>query len=148
MSLLSKAIGSIFKEASDAVDKRITKDVVEATIAGGLLVAAASNGIEDSEIEALETVLGSVDEFQPWKADFQKLISKYAVQIQKTPRLGKMTAMNELADLHGKNPKDAELVFNCILTVADASGAIEDAERTVLLDIAKLLSLDPRKFGL
>lgn len=148
MSFLGKAIGSIFKDAAGAVDKRITKDVVEATIAGGLLVASASNGIEDSEIEALETVLNSVDEFQPWKADFQKLIAKYAIQIQKTPRLGRMTAFNELADLNGKNPKDAELVFNCILTVADASGSIEAEERAVLVEIAKILGgLDLRKFG-
>lgn len=148
MSLLSKFLGSKVSAVAESVEKAISKDVIEATIAGSLLVAAASDGISDDELEALETVLGSVEEFQSWKADFNKLISKYAVSIQKTPRLGKMTAMNELADLHGKNPKDAELVFNCILTVADASGAIEDAERVVLLEIAKTLNLDPRKFGL
>ena len=147
MSLLSKLFGDAAKGAVASVEKKITKDVVEATIAGSLLVAAANDGISDEELGALEVVLGAADEFKPWEADFQNLIGKYATQLMKAPRLGKMTALREIGDLRGKNPDDAELVMNCILTVADASGAIEAEERKVLGEIASVLGVNLSKFG-
>lgn len=148
MSLIGKFLKTKLSGAAEGVEKAITKDVVEAAIAGSLLVAAAEGGISDDEVEALETALAAVEQFKPWEAEFGKLISKYASQIIKAPRLGKQFAMDEIRDLSAKNPHDNETVFNCILTVADASGKIEDEERAVLVEIAKVLNLDIKKFGI
>ncbi|QAX92327.1 tellurite resistance [Pantoea phage vB_PagM_LIET2] len=146
MGLLGKLFASktadIKKSAATAeqnLEKRISKDLVEAVISGSLLVSFADGTCDDDEITSLLNLLEAEESFTAWASDVPGLVDRYSKKLRAGYKLGKLSALRELGDLRS-SPADAELAFACIETVAD-NGGISDEERAVLKEIAGALGV-------
>ena len=149
MGILGKLFASksadIKKSAAVAeqnLEKRISKDLVEAVISGSLLVSFSDGTCDDDEITSLLALLESEEQFAPWSSEIPALIDRYSKKLRAGYKLGKLSALRELSDLKG-SPADAELAFACIETVAD-NGGVSDDERAVLKEIAGALGVSYR----
>lgn len=146
MGLFGKLFASASAEVSQkaanaeqALDMKVSKDLVEGVISGCLLVSFVDGSCDDEELEALEAVLDAEETFEPWAAEFQKLIQRYSKKLRAGYKLGKRSALEELGQLKG-NSRDAAICFACIETVAE-QGGVSAEEKEVLSEIANALGV-------
>ncbi len=137
--MLKKLFGRKAAEIKQSAAKMTNKDLVEAVISGSLLVAFADGSCEDTEIATLESIMASDSQFDAWQSEIPALVDKYAKKFGAGYRLGKLSALREISDLKA-DPKDAELAFVCIITVAE-QGGIDEKEEAVLKEIATAFGL-------
>lgn len=124
------------------------QNVLEAIIAGSLLVSAADGEIEKSEVEKLSKLLANNDLLSAFKPnEINKIVDRYANVLEAGFRVGKVKMLREIADIAG-NPDHAEEVFVTAITLAEADGEIEPAELAVLQEIGKALGINLSSYGL
>lgn len=142
--------GSFFKKANrtiEAVKKFENKDLVEATIAGALLIAAADGTIEDEEVAKLQEIIEALPAMQGYQSEIGKIVDHYTKLLKAGFALGKVQMMREIKDCKGSEQECEDIVV-VALTVAGADGDLEEAEVGVLKDICKALNVSPSQFGL
>lgn len=138
----SKDVANKAAAAEQALDMKVSKDLVEGVISGCLLVAHRDGNCDDDELNALEAVLDAEETFDPWKAEFSRLIQRYNKKLVAGYKLGKRSALEELGQLKS-NPRDAAICFACIETVAE-QGGVSPEEKEVLVEIAGALGVSYR----
>jgi tellurite resistance protein len=115
------------------------KDELQAIVAGGILVANASGGVDASEraqiVDGLMTNEAISAGFTA--RDVSALVEEYADILAAGAFSGKRRLNKELEDVAG-NPEVAERVFLVCLDVA-AKGGIDDQEKAALEGIARIL---------
>lgn len=136
-----------FGEGKVELKKVENKDLMEAIIAGSLLVAAADGSIDDEELVSLEKQIASNDSLSHYGAEIGKTINRFEQMFDAGFRMGKMKVMREIADIKS-NPEDAEEVFINMLTIAEADGEIDAKEMAVLKEVGEKLSLRLSDYGL
>ena len=137
--------GKLFGAASTALKQTKVvarlggKDELQAIVAGGVLVANASGGIDAGERTQIVDGLMANEAISSGftSRDVSSLVEEYADVLAAGAFSGKRRLRKELEDIAG-NPEVAERVFLVCLDVA-AKGGIDDAERAVLEDIGRTL---------
>lgn len=141
MGFLSNLIGKKGREARASMAKLENKDLLEAVVAGSILVAAGDGELEDSEINKLERIIKTNDKFAHFGSEITQMIGKFSAQFKEGGiRIVRQAAMKELNDIK-HNPDDVATVMNSIITVAEADGEIEEGEVAVLNKIAETLGV-------
>jgi len=140
---LGKALSGMFKSAK----KVENRDLMEAIVGGGLLIAAADGDIEKEEIQKLERVIRSNDNLQHFGSEIPKVIAKFTDKLEADFQLGRSAIMREIREIGGKD-SDVEDVMLNMLAIAKADGEIEEGEKKVIEEIARELGfrLDPAMF--
>lgn len=143
--------GSLFGKKANTMKQELHKvenrDLMEAVVAGCLLVAYADGECEDAELEKMEQVIGALPELQHFGGEISETIGRFHSILEAGFRLGKLKVMKELEDIKG-NDDDRQLVFNVILTIAEADGEIEPAELKVLKEVGQRLGINLREYDL
>lgn len=120
-------------------------DFLEAICAGVALVAAADGEIEDSEVGAVQRLVGGNEKiaaiYQPHQITD---VSTKMLALAKT-QSGKQSLARQLDDIKG-NAQMCEDVYLIAADIAMADGELEPAEAEVLKKIAKRLNIDTAKF--
>ncbi|WP_427501349.1 tellurite resistance TerB family protein [Methylomonas sp. MED-D] len=136
--------GKLFKTAK-AVHHQ---NLMEAIVAGSMLVAAADGTVEKSELDKLDKLLTSNENLSAFKpGDIRKVISRYQNVLEADFGVGQQKMMKELADI-SDNPDHCEEVFLNMLAIAKSDGEIEPGEKAVLTKVARSLGISLDEYGL
>lgn len=132
---------------ANGAKKMEKRDLMQACIAGAVLVAFADGELEDSEVKALHEIVESQPTLANFGPELAKTIDQYIGVMKASKYLGKVKLMREIEDIKS-TPDEIEEVFAIMLTIAEADGQIEDAEMKLITEIGKKLGVSLQKFGL
>ncbi|CAL9960282.1 tellurite resistance [Vibrio phage D518] len=134
--------GKLFGKAKANVNAFTKRDLFEAAVAAGVLVAYADGDCSDNEIDTLENLLQNNPALANFKSEISKQIGNYCNQMEASARMGKRNLMKEIKDCE-HNHEEAETILIVALDVADADDdtSADDAEGKVLKAIADELGL-------
>lgn len=139
--------GKKARAARDELKKMEKRDLMQATIAGAVLVAFADGELEDAELKSLHDVIESQPALQAFGSELTKTIDDYIGVMKSSKHLGKIKLMREIEDVKA-SPNEVEEVFAVMVTIAEADGQIEDAEQKVLADVGRKLGISLKDWGL
>ncbi|MGZ8233197.1 tellurite resistance TerB family protein [Methylobacter tundripaludum] len=124
------------------------QNLMEAVVAGCMLVAAADGSIEKAEREKLDKLLTSNEQLSAFKpSEIRKVIQRYENILDADFGVGQKKMLDELGDI-SDNADHCEEVFLNMLAVAKADGEIEPDEVAVLQKVARSLGIDVKEYGL
>jgi tellurite resistance protein TerB len=124
------------------------QNVLEAIVAGSLLVAAADGEIEKKETDKLEKLLANNDSLSAFKpAEIRKLVDRYSGILEADFRVGKLKLLKEIGDI-SDNADQSEEVFVNALAIAESDGEIEPEELKILKEIGRTLGVNLSNYDL
>ena len=144
---MKKLFGKQVGNAQAEMKKVVNRDLMQAIVGGGLLVAAADGEIEASEVSKLDELIRSNQNLTHFGSEITETINRFTGQLNANFQVGRLAIKRELADI--KNvPADAEEAFVNILAIAQADGLIEPAEFVVLKEISMHFGLRLADYGI
>ena len=144
--MFGKLFGKKVGNAQAEMKKVVNRDLMQAIIGGGLLVAAADGQIEDSEVSKLDELIRSNPALSHFGSEITDTINRFTAQLKANFQVGRLAIKRELADV--KNVQaDAEEAFVNMIAIAQADGEIEPAEMKVLQEIGLHFGLRPSDYG-
>jgi tellurite resistance protein TerB len=129
------------------VTKFGNRDMMQATVAGAVLVAFADGDLADSEVESLHKIIESNPALSAFGNEIGKTLDNYIAQMKASRTLGRVKLMREIEDVKA-SPKESEEVFAVMVTIAEADGNVAPEEQMVLSAVARKLGLNPADFGI
>lgn len=142
-----KKLTDKFLNAKAAAKKIENKDLMEAIIAGCVLVAFADGELEPSEEKSLADMIQANENLRHFGTEIGATIERFVTQMRASKHLGKIKIMRELGDVKN-NPRDAEEVFANMVTIAEADGEVEPEELKVLKEVGSVLGIRLADFGI
>lgn len=144
--MFGKLFGKKVGNAQAEMKKVVNRDLMQAIVGGGLLVAAADGEIEPSEVAKLDELIRSNPSLAHFGGEITETINRFSAQLNANFQVGRLAIKRELADV--KNVQaDAEEAFVNMIAIATADGEIEPAEMTVLKEIGLHFGLRPQDYG-
>ena len=141
----------IFKKKGAKAAKSIAKienrDLMQAIVAGSMLVAAADGEIEPEEMDSLGKIIASNDSLKHFGNEIDNTIQKYKDILDAGFLLGKTKLKRELEDI-SSNQEHAEEVFVTMITIAQADGELEPDEYKVLVEMGRVLGQNLASYGI
>jgi tellurite resistance protein TerB len=134
MIMFSKLAGKLFRGAK----KVENRDLMEAIVGGGLLVAAADGEIEKDELNKLEKLIAGNENLKHFGADIGKTIRRFSDLLEGDFLVGRSKILREIRDIAGNDDHVEDVVLN-VLAIAKADGEVEPEERKVIEEIAREL---------
>jgi tellurite resistance protein TerB len=136
--------GGLFNKAK----KVQNKNVMEAIVAGALLVAAADGEIKRAETDKLTKLLQANDLLDAFRGrELTRTITKFESILEADFGVGKKKMLDEISDI-SDNDDHAQEVLLTMLAIAKSDGNVEDVEKGVILEVCRALRLDPKEYGL
>ena len=132
--MFSKLAGKLFRGAK----KVENRDLMEAIVGGGLLVAAADGDIEKEELSKLEKLISGNENLKHFGAEIGKTIRRFSDLLDGDFMVGRSKILREIRDISGNDDHVEDVVLN-VLAIAKADGEIEPEERKVIEEIAREL---------
>lgn len=138
---------SMFGKLFSKAKKVQNKDIMEAVIAGCLLVAYADGICETEEMKKMTALIEANENLEPFKREIQSTIKKFTSQLEADFGYGKKKMLDQIADI-SDNDDYAEEVFLNVLAVAKSDSEIEPEEMKVINEVANVLRISVKDFGL
>ncbi|GHU04880.1 tellurite resistance TerB [Alphaproteobacteria bacterium] len=137
--------------AKDALNTEIGKfksrDLLEAVVAGSVVVAYADGQVTPDEKQKLMGYLKISDQLKVFDSgDVIKIFQKYAEKFEFDVAIGTGEAMQAIAKFKGK--PQAQLVVRVCCAIAAADGDFDQKERAVVRKMCSELGLNPADFEL
>lgn len=123
------------------------KNVMEAIISGGLLLAYSDGEKEDSEVQKLEQLIRANQNLKHFGQEITSTINRIDALLAANYQVGRVQCLREIGDVKN-NPNDAEEVFVNMAAIATADGELEEGEAKELKHIARILNINPADYGL
>tara|TARA_R110002012_G_scaffold303901_2_gene506156 strand:- start:174 stop:605 length:432 start_codon:yes stop_codon:yes gene_type:complete len=121
------------------------RDLMEAIVAGAVLVAFADGDCSAEELTTLHGIIENNDNLKHFGSEIGATIDKYSGMYESGKRLAKVKLMKEITDVQADEEQKIE-AFIIAIEIADADGEIDDEEMAVLKDIGKSLGLNPENY--
>lgn len=141
--------GKIFKKKAAAVAVTLHKvenrELMEAIVAGAILVAYADGDCSAEELTTLQNIIESNDNLKHFGSEIGQTVDKYSRMMENGARLAKIKLMNELKDVAADEEHKVE-AFIIAIEVADADGEITEEEVKVLREIGRMYGLNPDNY--
>lgn len=147
MGFFGKMFGKKINEGKNELSKIENRDLMQAVVAGAMLVAYADGSCEDSELAKLDKTISALPELKHFGSEINETINTLRQQFDTGFRIGRQKALKEIEDLKA-SPDEKMLCFNVMTTIAESDGEIEPEEVKVLKDVATLLGINLRDYGL
>lgn len=142
-------IGKLFTKKKAALEVKLhkveNKDLMEAIVAGAVLVAHADGDCSDEELSVLHNIIEANDNLKHFGSEIGKTIDRYCDMYKAGARLAKVKLMKEINDVSADEEQKIE-AFIIAIEIADADGTIDDSELTMLKEIGKTLGLNPENY--
>lgn len=138
--MFKKMFGKKASEAREQLKKLENRDLMEAMVGGTLLVAFADGECEDAELKKIDELLRSSKSLEGFGSEVTATFNRYVERLKAGYRVGRLEILREIDDVKG-DQREKEDVLVAMLTVAEADGEIEDAERKELENVAQRLGL-------
>lgn len=137
----------MFGKLFNSAKKVQNKNVMEAIVAGALLIAFADGSLERSELDKMSKLLQANDLLEAFRGrEITKTITKYENVLDADFGVGKKKMLDEIADI-SDNDDHAQEVLLTMIAIAKADGEIEEPEVSVIKEVCRTLRLDPKEFG-
>lgn len=137
----------MFNRGASAAKKMENRDMLEATIAGAVLVAFAEGELEAEEVSALEKIVMNNEKLNHFGSEISATIDRFVELMKAGKTLGKVKVMKEIADC--KNDEEEKMeIFATLIDIAQADGEVEPEEIEVLKEVGKTLGVSLSMFGL
>lgn len=136
---MNKLKGAYADLANSSV-KAENKDLMEAMIAGAVLVAFADGELSSEEANVCRDIVGSSEQLKVFGQEPMQLFDKYCDKFEASKRMAKMDLLKEIGDVASNADEAARVLIMCI-EVADADGNIDAEETEMLTTIAGKLNL-------
>lgn len=134
------------KAAAEVVLHKVeNRDLMEAIVAGSVLVSAADGETCAEELKTLDGIIAANDNLQHFGSEIGKTIDKYLAMYDAGARLAKIKLMKEIKDIEADEEQKVE-AFVIMIEVADADGEIDEQEMEILREIGKALGLNPDNY--
>ncbi|GEO80724.1 tellurite resistance TerB family protein [Pararhodospirillum oryzae] len=138
-------------EARDSLNAEITKfkskDLLEAVVAGCVLVAYADGTITPDEKQKMMGFLKTSDQLKVFdQSDVIRMFQSYVEKFDFDPTIGTGEVMQAVGKFKGK--PQAQLVVRVCCAIGAADGDFDKDERMVVARMASELGLNPADFGL
>ena len=144
--MFGKLLGKKASSAKAELKKIENRDLMQAIVAGGLLVASADGQIEKEEQAALEALMRANPSMAHFGSEITETINRFSEMLSAGGTLARVKIMREIGDIKG-TPQDAEEAYACMIDIAQSDGEIEPAELKALAEIGRTLGLRPQDFG-
>ncbi|MFK0090852.1 tellurite resistance TerB family protein [Pseudomonas sp. NPDC090755] len=144
---LKKLLGKHTGNAQAEMKKVVNRDLMQAIVGGGLLIAAADGEIEASEVAKLDELIRANPNLSHFGSEITETINRFTAQLNANFQVGRLAIKRELADVKNSQA-DAEEAFVNIIAVAQADGEIEAGEMVVLKEVALHFGLRPQDYGI
>lgn len=139
----------IFKKKAAAAKVSLHKvenrDLMEAIVAGSILVAYADGDCSAEELSKLQGIIEANDNLAHFGSEIGATIDKYASMYESGKRLAKMKLIKELEDVKSDEEQKVE-AFIIAIEIADADGEIDETEMSILKEIGRALGLNPDNY--
>ncbi|HGY0709322.1 TPA: tellurite resistance TerB family protein [Vibrio cholerae] len=132
-------------QAKATLHKVENRDLMEAIVAGAVLVAFADGDCGNDELTKLQGIIESNDNLAHFGSEIGATIEKYSRMFESGARLAKVKLMKELEDVKG-DEKQKEEAFIIAIEIADADGNIDENELKVLKEIGRAFGLNPDNY--
>ncbi|MFA6199130.1 MAG: TerB family tellurite resistance protein [Bacteroidales bacterium] len=139
--------GNVFNKFKNGAKKVQNKELMEAIVAGVMLVGMADGSIGQSESEKIEKLLAkneNLDGFKP--SEIREVMTKYEGILDADFMVGQQKMMKEITEISG-NSEQAEEVFLNVLAVAKADGEVDEKEKAVLVKVGSALRINLKDYG-
>lgn len=135
---LKKLKGAFASIASVAV-RAENKDLMEAMVAAGVLVAYADGDLSAEENDTIKKMIKVSPQLSAFGDEPVKVFDKYADIMEASARQGKFDLLKEVSDVTAEEDKTRVLIM--AIEVADANDDIDADEMKMLEAIASKLGL-------
>ena len=136
--------GNLFNKAK----KIENKNIMEAVVAGCLLVAAADGSMSGEESLKMEKLLNANDLLEAFRGnEISKVVQRYTNILDADFGVGQKKMLDQIEEI-ANNPDHCEEVMLAMLAVAKSDGDVSDVEKAVLTKVASTLRLRLADFGL
>jgi tellurite resistance protein TerB len=146
-TMLGKFFGKKASQTKANLHKVQNRDLMEAIVAGSIMVAFADGDCSDDELVNLEKLIQSNENLKHFGGDINTEIARFTAMFEAGPRMGKMKAMRELDDITASQ-EEKEEAFVMMLEIAEADGEIDDKEMTILKEVGGKFGIRLADFGL
>lgn len=143
---LFKMFGKKAYEAKAAAKKMENRDMMEATIAGSILVAYADGDCSKEELETLTGIISNNPSLSHFGAEIGKTVDRFVGMMESGKTLGKVKVMKEIRDCQS-SPDECMEIFATLIDIAQADGEIDDTELAILKEIGSELNVSLKDFG-
>lgn len=144
-------LSSFFSKKGATVKQEMAKvenrDLMEAIVASSLLIAYADGECEEEELKKMEQVINALPELKHFGSEVSDTIGRFHSILESGFRIGKLKVLKELEDIKGSEA-DRQLVFNVMLTIAEADGEVEPQEVAVLKEVGQRMGINLRDYGI
>jgi tellurite resistance protein TerB len=145
--MFGKILGKIAGNGKAELKKVENRDLMQAIVAGCLLISNADGEIEKAEAEALDKLLRANPSMSHFGSEITETISRFTEMLSAGSALARVKIMREIEDI--KNvPSQAEEAFACMVDVAQSDGELEPAEAKVLAEIGRKLNMRLQDWGI
>lgn len=134
-------------QARAEVKKVEKRDLMQAVVAGAVLVAFADGELEEAEVSTLHKIVENQPSLAQFGSELTNTIDQYIETMKASKHLGRVKLMREIEDVKA-DPKEIEEVFAVMVTIAEADGEVEEAEVKILTDIGKKLNVNLKDWGI
>lgn len=142
-----KLLGKHTGNAQAEMKKVVNRDLMQAIVGGGLLIAAADGEIEAAEVAKLDELIRANPNLTHFGSEITDTINRFTAQLNANFQVGRLAIKRELADVKNCQP-DAEEAFVNMIAIAQSDGEIEDKELVVLKEIGLHFGLRPQDYGI
>jgi len=133
-------------KSMDQIKKFERKDLAEAAIGAGILIASVEGGVSDEEVKTIMGLVQNMDQFKHHQSEIETMIGKYTSLLNAGFLVGKINIMREIADVKG-NEEEIEDVLAIAVTIAGSDGEFSPKEVDLLKEIANKLGFPPSKLA-
>jgi len=129
--------------------KKVTNaNLMEAIVAGCVLVAAADGTVSRDELAKVEKLLNNNDNLAAFAgSEIKKTITRYQNVLEADFGVGQAKMLKEIREI-ADNPEQCEEVFLNMLAVAKADNSIDESEKAVLIRVASELGQNVADYGI
>lgn len=142
-------LGKILKKKTAAaavtLHKVENRDLMEAIVAGAVLVAYADGSAEASELTKLQNIIESNDNLKHFGSEIGQTVDKYCRMMESGARLAKVKLLNEMKDVAADESQKIE-AFIIAIEIADADGEVSEDELKILREIGRNYGLNPDNY--
>lgn len=134
-------------EAAATLAKLENKDMMEAVVAGSILLIFADGNPEESEFQALKALINANEKLSHFGVEIDNTIDRFQRLMLAGANLGRIKVMQEIKDCK-YDGDDAIEIFAVLLDVAQADGEVSEPEVAVLKAVGRELNVPLSMFGM
>lgn len=144
--LFRKKASKAAVEMAENMKKMENRDLLQAFVGGGLLIASANDQkISPEEVATLEKMINASPAMSHFGSEISATIGRVMAQFDAGYAYGKMQVLREITDVKSSEEEKTEVIVGMIVMAAKDDG-IDEKELAVIDEIARSLGVQYKQY--